>query len=226
MGLCLHEHEEVTPYGEKPNGLPLGTVCNSIHPCYKFPNDDENASDYHLSFKCEETSSTSTTTTEAATTTTTTTTTTEVDPSRWRTERGSRALNEGSWVSLTQEKYSGDGEIFTDGALTDPACSALPLVLDTDHYHQDGLLLQCTDSQVDTSGLDPVIRAPNTCFLFCNFYSVMKIDTKWRDDYEPEETNTGEKLWMYVISGSAEEHVFPKLNGTQSAKEEIKCWGF
>ena len=29
---CLHGNEEVTPYGEKATGLPLGTVCTSIHP--------------------------------------------------------------------------------------------------------------------------------------------------------------------------------------------------
>ena len=80
---------------------------------------------------------------------------------------------------------------------------------------------------MDTSGEDPVINAPNICFLFCNFYSVMKIDTTWRE-YSPEELNQGEKVWRYVISGTDEENVFPPDTDNadhQSAKEEIKCWG-
>ena len=131
-------------------------------------------------------------------------------------------------MSQTQEKYTGDQAIFSEGALTDPSCTARSLLLDSDNYHQDGLILQCTDSQVDTTGTSPVINAPNICFLFCNFYSVMKIDTKWRDDYGPEDLNVGEKVWRYVISGTEEEHIFPQDSDNadfQSAKEEVKCWG-
>ena len=78
-----------------------------------------------------------------------------------RRRAGSRALNDGEWVSQTQEKYTGDQTIFTEGALTDPACSARSLQLDPDNYHQEGLILQCTNSQVDTTGPNPVINAPN-----------------------------------------------------------------
>ena len=146
----------------------------------------------------------------------------------WTGGRG-RANNDGEWVSQTLPVYSSDPSIVSeDGALIDPTCTARHLLLDRENYGQDGLLLQCTQSQVDTSEPNqPVINAPNTCFLFCNFYSVMKIDTKWKDDYQPGEVLTGEKQWRYVISGTGEEMIFPLANGTdfQTAAEQIKCWG-
>ena len=102
------------------------------------------------------------------------------------------------------------------------------LLLASENYQQDGLLLQCTDSQVDTQDpAQPVINAPNTCFLFCNFYSVMKIDTKWKDDYGPDDVLSGERQWRYVISGTSEEQIFPQDPTEaeyQSAAEQIKCW--
>ena len=132
-------------------------------------------------------------------------------------------------MSQTLPSYSSDPSILSEGALTDPACSAPHLLLDSENYQQDGLLLQCTESQVDTQDpAQPVINAPNTCFLFCNFYSVMKIDTKWKDDYEVGEVLTGEKQWRYVISGTTDEQIFPEAPGTiyQSGAEQIKCWGW
>ena len=142
-----------------------------------------------------------------------------------------RGNNDGKWVSQTLPSYTTNPTIVSaeDGALTDPTCKARHLLLDPENYQQDGLLLQCTQSQVDTSEpTEPVINAPNTCFLFCNFYSVMKIDTKWKDDYGPGEVHTGEKQWRYVVSGTTEELIFPPAASDadfQSAAEQIKCWG-
>ena len=65
-----------------------------------------------------------------------------------RTLRRSRALNEGRWVSQTQDKYTADENILSDGALTDPICPARSLLLDNDNFHQASLLTYLLQSFV------------------------------------------------------------------------------
>ena len=73
-------------------------------------------------------------------------------------------------MSQTQDKYTADENIVSDGALTDPICPARSLLLDNDNFHQASLLTYLLQSFVI---LKSIISILYLTFLWIPIYQYL-----------------------------------------------------
>lgn len=106
-----------------------------------------------------------------------------------------------------------------DGSLKEPSCDAEPLQLAAASYNQEGLIVQCTDGQVND---DLQLPAPNMCLLLCDYYSVIYIFTDWNLDGDGNET--GEQVWFYRIVGDPDKPENNNIVDDNTAPDIVKCW--
>ena len=117
-----------------------------------------------------------------------------------------------------------------DDALTEPPCNADNLSLNPESYNQEGLLIQCTGEGVQIEGSEkiPVVPAPNTCLLQCDFYPVLTFYSDWKHEFGGT-VNMGQKIWFYRMYDDPTEvdelDTDPKHDYLpNSVKNMIRCW--
>merc|ERR1719348_854829 len=111
---------------------------------------------------------------------------------------------DGKWT------WSGKNEGPLDDAavLTEVTCNADPLLVTSENYNQDGLLLTCTDGDAYIpADNETVFEVPseNECLLLCDMYPTLKLTNDWKDYTNAKGLNEGGRVWFYQWFNSAED---------------------
>ena len=139
---------------------------------------------------------------------------------------------DGTWVGdATKDTSSYDEFVLNgNGSLIEPPCYPDDLRLNPESYNQEGLLIQCIGDGIQIEGSEkiPVVPAPNTCLLQCDFYPVLTFFSDWKHEFGGT-VNMGQKVWFYRMYDDPtivdELETDPKNDyAPNSVKNMIRCW--
>ena len=128
----------------------------------------------------------------------------------------------GEWRDLAgpgEEDGHDEAALSEAGHLVEPSCDCDPLVLDPASYFQEGLMVQCTELQVEET--KPSIPAPNHCLLLCDYYSVLHIFTDWK---RVDGLEIGEQCWYYRQVGDPDDGEHDTPIELDDIGNVVRCW--